>query len=186
MGAAQDVPASGCGNAGGRLAQGRKGRAAAHFRVSAARFFVKRCEPGGKTAAVFGLFFGPLSTARSTKRVRKTASVFSDRSLRACFFARAGLCQATAVWRWGNYRQTRDPPDQPRVRVNVDETSLRLVTNEGQGHVTETAYRLHVAGRAMGRRASLAKQRSTVTHLAAICDSAEIHQVLPQLVLVGE
>ena len=38
----------------------------------------------------------------------------------------------------------------------------------------------------MGRRASLAKLRSAITHVAAICDKPSFQCLLPQLVLVGE
>ena len=38
----------------------------------------------------------------------------------------------------------------------------------------------------MGRKASLATQRATITHVAAICDQREVQHRLPQLVLLGE
>ena len=38
----------------------------------------------------------------------------------------------------------------------------------------------------MGRRASLAACRSTVTHVAAICNKKTFQEILPQVVLVGE
>ena len=38
----------------------------------------------------------------------------------------------------------------------------------------------------MGRRASLAARRSTITHMAAICNKPSFQSLLPQLVLVGE
>ena len=38
----------------------------------------------------------------------------------------------------------------------------------------------------LGRNASLAAQRSAITHVTAICDHAEIQKRLPQVVLVSE
>ena len=38
----------------------------------------------------------------------------------------------------------------------------------------------------MGRRASLAQRRSTVTHVAAITDKRNSQRILPHVVLVGE
>ena len=38
----------------------------------------------------------------------------------------------------------------------------------------------------MGRNASLAAQRSTITHVAALCDRAEFQTLLPQVVLVSD
>ena len=37
----------------------------------------------------------------------------------------------------------------------------------------------------MGRNASLAAQRSTITHVAAMCDRPDFQTLLPQVVLVG-
>ena len=82
--------------------------------------------------------------------------------------------------------QSMDPPERERVLINVDETSVRLVPEEGRGHVTKRAYRLFVSGVPMGRRASLAACRSTITHVAAICDKKNFQRLLPQVVLVGE
>ena len=94
--------------------------------------------------------------------------------------------QATALWRWSNYLQHIDPPDKIRVLINVDETSVRLVPQEGKGHVSKGAYRLLCSGMPLGRNASLAAQRSAISHVAAICDHPEIQKRLPQVVLVGE
>ena len=94
--------------------------------------------------------------------------------------------QATALWRWSNYLQHLDPPEKIRVLINVDETSVRLVPAEGKGHVSNRAYRLLCSGMPLGRNASLAAQRSAITHVTAICDHPEIQTRLPQVVLVGE
>ena len=103
------------------------------------------------------------------------------------FFRAPGLVpQATALWTWNNYLQHMDPPDKIRVLINVDETSVRLVPQEGKGHVSKSAYRLLCSGMPLGRNASLAAQRSAISHVAAICDHPEIQKRLPQVVLVGE
>ena len=94
--------------------------------------------------------------------------------------------QATALWRWSNYLQHLDPPDKIRVLINLDETSVRLVPEEGKGHVTNRAYRLLCSGMPLGRNASLAAQRSAITHVGAISDRPEIQNRLPQVVLVGK
>ena len=94
--------------------------------------------------------------------------------------------QATALWRWSNYLQHLDPPQKVRVLINVDETSVRLVPEEGKGHLSNRAYRLLCSGIPIGRNASLAAQRAAITHVTAICDHLEIQKRLPQVVLVGE
>ena len=75
--------------------------------------------------------------------------------------------KATAFWRWSNFLQARSEPGRPLVVINIDETNVKLVPQERAGHVTRRAYRLFVQGRPMGRNASLAAQRSTITHVAA-------------------
>ena len=72
------------------------------------------------------------------------------------------------------------------MRINSDETSVKLVLNEPKGHVSERAYRLHIAGHPTGRNANLASQRSCATHMAAICDSPEFQRLLPQVVLPSD
>ena len=94
--------------------------------------------------------------------------------------------QATALWRWSNYLQHLDPPERIKVLINLDETSVRLVPEEGKGHVSKRAYRLLCSGMPLGRNASLAAQRSAITHVTAISDHPEIQRRLPQVVLVGE
>ena len=94
--------------------------------------------------------------------------------------------EAKALWRWSNFLQSVDPPERERVLINVDETSVRLVPDEGPGHVRKRAYRLFLAGSTMGRRASLAQRRSAVTHVAAITDKPNFQRILPQVILVGE
>ena len=68
--------------------------------------------------------------------------------------------QATALWRWSNYLQHLDPPEKIRVLINEDETSVRLVPEEGKG--SNRAYRLLCSGMPLGRNASLAAQRSAI------------------------
>ena len=70
--------------------------------------------------------------------------------------------------------------------INIDETSVKLVPEERAGHVSKRAYRLFVHGRPMGRNASLAAQRSSITHVAALCDRAGFQLLLPQVVLAEE
>lgn len=93
--------------------------------------------------------------------------------------------KATALWRWSNYLQACSTPGRPLVVINMDETNVKLVPQERAGHVTKRAYRLFVQGRPMGRNASLSAQRSTITHVAALCDRANSQTLLPQVVLVG-
>ena len=50
--------------------------------------------------------------------------------------------QATASWRRSKDLQHLDPPGKIQVLINVDETSVRLVPEEGKGRVSKGAYRV--------------------------------------------
>ena len=76
--------------------------------------------------------------------------------------------------------QGMDLHERERVLLSADETSVRLVPGEGRGHVSKKAYWLVVEGVPIGRRASLAAYRSTITHVTAICDKKNIQRRLPQ------
>ena len=94
-------------------------------------------------------------------------------------------CKAEALWRWSNYLQSRNETGRPHVLINMDETNIKLVPQERGGHVSKGAYRLFVRGHPMGRIASLAAQRYSITHVAAICDRPDFQMLLPQVVIVG-
>ena len=116
----------------------------------------------------------------------KWARFFLSSASGTRFWGPSGAPQATAFWGPSGAPQRVDPPPKIRVLINLDETSVRLVPEEGKGHVGNRAYRLLCSGTPLGRNASLAAQRSAITHLTAICDHPEIQNRLPQVVLVGE
>ena len=62
---------------------------------------------------------------------------------------------------------------------------MRLVPEEGRGHISKRAYHRFVEGVPMGRIALLAARRSTITHVAAMCNKPSFQSLLPQLVLVA-
>ena len=70
--------------------------------------------------------------------------------------------------------------------INIDETNVMLVPEGRAGDLSKRAYRLFVHGRPMGRNASLSAQRSSISHVAALCDRADFQMLLPQVVLVSE
>ena len=79
---------------------------------------------------------------------QKKAASFSNVSILSS--VRPPPCEATGSWRWSNFLQSRDPPERERVLMSVDETGVRLVPDEGRGHVSKRACRLLVEGGPMG------------------------------------
>ena len=90
------------------------------------------------------------------------------------------------MWRWSNFLQQYSFDTRKVVLINFDETNVKLVGQERPGHITERAHRLSVSSHSVGRKAGLRAQRSTLTHLAAVCNCHEVQASLPQLVLIGE
>ena len=107
-------------------------------------------------------------------------------SLTFGFSVRLRPGEARGLWRWRHFLQSMDPSEREQVLIDVDETSVQLVPEEGRGHLSRRAYRLFVEGAPMGRRASLAQRRSAITHVAATCDKPDFQMLVPQVVLVGE
>ena len=136
---------------------------------------------GQKKRPLFGRSFKAACSGLSKGVLRNRPLFFVE-----LFFGLLHRGEAKALWRWSNFLQSVDPPERERVLINVDETSVRLVPEDGPGHVSKRAYRLYLGGVTMGRRASLAQRRSTVTHVAAITDKPNFQRILPQVVLVGE
>ena len=123
--------------------------------------------------------------AWSQKMTRNMVTFFSPHPSIFAIFVSLMCCKAEALWRWSNYLQSRNETGRPHVLINMDETNIKLVPQERGGHVSKGAYRLFVRGHPMGRIASLAAQRYSITHVAAICDRPDFQMLLPQVVIVG-
>jgi hypothetical protein len=77
------------------------------------------------------------------------------------------------------------PKDKQLLRCNMDETSIRLFQDVGKGFVTATVRKRNRAGLGVRRAVSRAQQRTAFTHVAIICDNAEIQRHLPQILIVN-
>ena len=84
-------------------------------------------------------------------------------------FVSSGLliAKARAVWQWHNYYVLRKvPPGVSPIRINLDETSIKLFQGEGRGTILVDKSRPRPR-----RRVPHAKRRCCLTHVAFICQS---------------
>ena len=89
------------------------------------------------------------------------------------------------MWKWCNYLHSIVPPTKKPLRVNIDETSIKLDQDVQHGHVTETARQL-AKGKTLRRNIPKGIRRTAYSLVAVICDDAEIQQCLPQFIVVNK
>ena len=105
-----------------------------------------------------------------------------------CFDAAAHLParpQARALWHWSNYLHALlGGMDGQPLHVNLDETHVWLRSKPRRGSaVCVSERRQH--RRVPVERAGTADTRAGYTHVATICDDADVQRALPQLIVVG-
>ena len=102
---------------------------------------------------------------------------------RAAFF---GSSQAEACWQWHNFLAARAPPNKHIVRINMDESSLKLCPPARKGLVVPIRSSGDQPSYARQRKASLRDRRSALSLVAFIADDVQIQRALPQLILGNE
>ena len=90
--------------------------------------------------------------------------------------------QATAAWQWHNFYVLRKvPPGRTHVRINLDETSICLFQGDSKGTV--------LIDKRQGvplQNVPRARRRCCLTHVAFVCDSADLQVHLPQVIIGNE
>ena len=99
--------------------------------------------------------------------------------------------QAAAAWQWFNYAAAQAPTGSTILRINLDETSVKLFQGDGKGAVFFKKKRgrpgLGAAEEGEAVQAvSLKKKRACLTHIGLICDRAEVQPALPQVLIGNE
>ena len=96
------------------------------------------------------------------------------------------ILQAQAVWRWSNFLHAQSPAGQQIVRINLDETSIRLHQDGKRGYITVQARCLKRSARSLTSKATTSQTRGMLTLVAIVCDCPTIQTVLPQVLIVSE
>ena len=96
------------------------------------------------------------------------------------------LFQVLASWQWSNCLHAQAPPSQEVLRINMDETSIRLYQDAGKGLLVARACRQRHTPRGLVQKVTRSKLRAALTHAALLCDDPEAQRALPQLLIAGE
>ena len=99
---------------------------------------------------------------------------------------RGALFQARACWRWSNFLGSVAADGKPVLRVNMDETNLKLHVTSRPGLVFEASPKRRRQLLRQGRGPSLHVRRSAVTLVAFACDDERVQKLLPQIFVVNE
>jgi hypothetical protein len=88
------------------------------------------------------------------------------------------------VWQWYNFAESVAAARGRRIlRVNLDETAVKLYPGRSRGSLFVSQKRLRDGG---GQRLPKWKQRCCLTHVALVCDRTDVQPVLPQYVIGNE
>ena len=74
------------------------------------------------------------------------------------------------------------PEGKTALHINIDETSISLYQGDGKGTVI-FGKRKHRRGAEPVQRVEKALKRTCVTHIAFICDRADLQPLTPQVVI---
>lgn len=89
------------------------------------------------------------------------------------------------MWQWYNCCAARVPHGKLPLRINVDETSICLFQGQQKGTIVFKKRKGPPADEPY-ERASRAKRRACLTHVAFICDRPDIQPLLPQVIVANE
>lgn len=96
------------------------------------------------------------------------------------------LAQARACWQWASFIASCNTGEEPVLRVNLDETSLKLHVPARPGLVFEPCPKRRRTLLRQGRGPDLKTRRAAVTLVAFACDDEEVQRILPQIFVVNE
>lgn len=94
--------------------------------------------------------------------------------------------QARATWQWSNFLAELNADGRPVLRVNLDETSLKLHIPPRPGLVVEPCPKRRRRLLQEGSGPDLSTRRAAVTLVAFACDDELVQQALPQVFVVNE
>lgn len=94
--------------------------------------------------------------------------------------------EARACWQWSNFVASCCPDGKPVLRINLDETSLKLYVPARPGVVFERILKRRRQLLREGREPDLKTRRAAVSLIAIACDAKEVQPKLPHIFLVNE
>lgn len=94
--------------------------------------------------------------------------------------------KAQAMWQWAHWLTLQVPPSKEALRINMDETCVRLHMAGKLGHLSIEAIKQKKWADPLGQSVTLAQQRASCTLVALITDCPAAQPHLPQMILIGK
>ena len=98
-------------------------------------------------------------------------------------FWKLSVFKAAAVWQWWNHHCAQVSDGKSILRINLDETAVCLFQGGCKGTIFTGKKRQR--GEAF-QRVAKGNRRCYLTHVALICDRADIQPLLPQTLIGNE
>ena len=95
-------------------------------------------------------------------------------------------CKALAMWQWAYFLNSQVPSGKQPLRINMDETCIRLYQRGKVGHLILEAMKQKKQGDALSQNVTLGQQRSACTLVALITDCQAAQPYLPQMIIASE
>ena len=133
-----------------------------------------------KERPLYGRSFGPAprnSTARSDHYMVGFLAknpFFGDETV-----------QAAALWQWSNALHANVPPDKTVLRINMDETCIRLHDGCTRGNLVAEAVEIKRSPKSLTQNVSSRDGKASCTHVSVICDDMDLQALLPQVLLLN-
>ena len=87
---------------------------------------------------------------------------------------------ARVDWQWFSWLEERAPAGKQLLRLNLDETSVCIYPGREAGSVFISKRKAPVES------APASKRRRCMTHVAVVCDRADLQPLLPQFIIGNE
>lgn len=148
-------------------------------RTTLAELFSSTAEPTReKQRPKNGRKIRPSLTPFKRVLVRKAGHFFHDYLL-------VFIAQARAVWTWSNYlHSVAVVSGKQIVRVNIDETSIKLDMVMRHGFISAAA-RNDEKHSGLRRKMSKRRARTAYSYVAVLCDDADLQKLMPQIIIVN-
>ena len=91
------------------------------------------------------------------------------------------------MWKWERHFYANIHEGKVALNINLDETSIQLWQSRHRGNVAFRKWRsVRKVRTKFASKATLKVQRSSITHVAIVCDKADIQPRLPQFLLASD
>lgn len=90
------------------------------------------------------------------------------------------------MWRWSNWLHSLCSADKLPLRINLDETSVKIYPNPSAGNLTAEGRQQKRTHEGLRRQINKSHFRSAYTCVAMICDDSTIQQQLPQIIILNK